>query len=167
MPKYPDCSLSPPRRYYLFHLCGTPTHHALHAFMVLWALRSSTLYLHYGIIFIEVTPLSPIALPSSCLPSLLLPTIPRCLGMSLSRESSEPRVASGFDILSDMIHHVHRTNHLDLSVFTPDQLPQTAASTLINVGRNLKSSFTGALASAQRWDLLIQHPRNVVSLSPH
>jgi hypothetical protein len=44
-----------------------------------------------------------------------------------------------------MIHHVHQTNHLDLSVFAPDQLPRTAASTLINAGRNFKSSFPGAL----------------------
>jgi hypothetical protein len=74
---------------------------------------------------------------SYCLPSC-------CLSMPSSRVSSEPWVASGFDILSDMIRHVHRTNHLDLSVFAPDQLPWTAASTLINAGRNLKSLFTGA-----------------------
>ncbi len=59
--------------------------------------------------------------------------------MPLLRVSSEPRMASGLDILSDMIRHVHRTNHLDISVFAPDQLNQTAAYTLIHAGRNLKS----------------------------
>ena len=142
MPKYPGHSLLPHRRY-LFPLWGTPTHHALRLFVVLGAL-CSPLFI-FIISLIEVAPLCPIALPSSCLPSIIFSTIPHCLGMSSSRESSKPWVASGLDILSDMIHHAHQTNHLDLSVFASDQLPRTSASTLINVGRNLKSLFTGAL----------------------
>ncbi len=137
-------SLPPPRRYQ-FPLWVTPTHHALHAFMVLVALWTSCsprgsntsnnppgikLYLPFlrplathsrlpggacslfGVppltivdILIAVAPLYPIALPSSYLPSRLLPTILRCLSMPSSRVSSEPRMASGFDILSDIRCH--------------------------------------------------------------
>jgi hypothetical protein len=120
-------------------------------YKLLWCLGLFTYLLFISIIsLIEDNPLSPIALPSSYLPSCLLPTILHCLGMLSSHKSSKPQVASGFDILSHMICHVHQTHHLNSYVFAPDQLPRTAASTLIHTSRNLKSLFTASLGKCAK-----------------
>ena len=138
MSKDPSCSLSLPRGYW-FPLWVTPTYHAFRVSMVLVALL-----LCYPLLVILVH-----FVPHLCMhdiPSLIVLCFVRCCHiMSLSYASYPPGGASGFDILSAMIHHVYCHNHQDVLSLEPDRLARTAVTALNNAGRHLKSSFTGAL----------------------